>query len=471
MTGGLPPLVGLHGGWRRTGMNKKQYSWNPAVNLLQWSTILNITMEGIRVAKQKKVDTAGENIVLAPLMVTKPSLVPSTTIPSADRVEQSTPSLSPEDSSCQDGGQNPSISPLGEHHFNTFESARFFVIKTQETFTNVSPCIIEKAISGSVGTVKLIRKMRSGDLFLEVSSSTQAKTLANLKKLAHLDVNVVAHGSLNSSRGVISPADFLNVSNEEILENMRDQKVCAVRRITIRKDGQVLNTKHLILTFSTPDLPQFVKMAYLRCPVREYIPNPLRCFNCQRYGHSKNVCRGQPTCPRCGEVGHDSNDCSKKERCVNCKGEDPAYSRACPTWKQEKEITTVKIKNKISYPEARRVVSSRTPVPGNSPPPTKNSPPSTKKSSPSTTNSPPPAKKKILSRPPSTSPKRPKSRKARQREMSLSKHPRKISNFSKKSHLMDEDMLELHPDDDEDLMDMMPGSSKPSSERGARATQ
>ncbi|GFT05496.1 hypothetical protein TNCV_3159961 [Trichonephila clavipes] len=32
---------------------------------------------------------------------------------------------------------------------------------------------------------------------------------------------------------------------------------------------------------------------------------------------------------------------------------------------------------------------------------------------------------------------------------------------------MDEDMLELPPDDDEDLMDMMPGSSKPSSERGA----
>ncbi|GFS93551.1 putative RNA-directed DNA polymerase from transposon X-element [Trichonephila clavipes] len=29
---------------------------------------------------------------------------------------------------------------------------------------------------------------------------------------------------------------------------------------------------------------------------------------------------------------------------------------------------------------------------------------------------------------------------------------------------MDEDMLELHPDDDEDLMDMMPGSSTPSSE-------
>ncbi|GFX96291.1 putative RNA-directed DNA polymerase from transposon X-element [Trichonephila clavipes] len=101
---------------------------------------------------------------------------------------------------------------------------------------------------------------------------------------------------------------------------MKAQKVCDVRRITIRRDGQVLNTKHLILTFSTPDLPQTVKNGLHTMPVRPYIPNPLRCFQCQRYGHSKNVCRGQPTCPRCGESGHDSADCKKKEQCLNCKG-------------------------------------------------------------------------------------------------------------------------------------------------------
>ncbi|GFX24538.1 uncharacterized protein TNCV_1584941 [Trichonephila clavipes] len=105
-------------------------------------------------------------------------------------------------------------------------------------------------------------------------------------------------------------------------------------------------------------------MAYIRCPVRPYIPNPLRCFQCQRFGHSKTVCRGQPTCSRCAEVGHDSADCKAKERCVNCKGDHSSFSRACPTWLLEKEITALKIKNKISYPEARRVVSSRTPVAG-----------------------------------------------------------------------------------------------------------
>ncbi|GFU46911.1 uncharacterized protein TNCV_3789971 [Trichonephila clavipes] len=101
--------------------------------------------------------------------------------------------------------------------------------------------------------------MRSGDLFLEATSAKQATALINLQKLAHLDVTVAPH-TMNVSRGVISPADFLNVSTEEIKENMQAQNVCHVRRITIRRDGQVLNTKHLILTFSTPDLPQTVSL-------------------------------------------------------------------------------------------------------------------------------------------------------------------------------------------------------------------
>ncbi|GFR29982.1 uncharacterized protein TNCT_601281 [Trichonephila clavata] len=258
---------------------------------------------------------------------------------------------------------------LGDPRYRSYISSIDKALKNFEYTSEWADLIsalgkLNKAISGTVGTVKTIRKMRSGDLFLEVSSSNQATILAKLQKLAHLDVTVSPHGSLKFSRGVISPADLLNVSSEEILENLQDRKVCGVRRITIRRNGQVLNTKHLILTFSMPDLPQYVKASYLRCPVREYIPNPLRCFYCQRYGHSKNVCRGQPTCSRCGEAGHDSNDRNKKEHCVNCKGEHPAYSRTCPSWKQEKEITTVKIKNKISYPEAQRVVSSRTPISG-----------------------------------------------------------------------------------------------------------
>ncbi|GFU73590.1 uncharacterized protein TNCV_4751791 [Trichonephila clavipes] len=151
----------------------------------------------------------------------------------------------------------------------------------------------------------------------------KALALASLKQLAHFDIQVKQHATLNYSRGVISAADLYNVTEEKYYENMAEQNVSQVRRITIRRDGQVLKTKHLILTFATPDLPQSVKVAYLHCPVRPYIPNPLRCFQCQRFGHSKTTCRGQPTCACCAEVGHDSADCKAREKCVNCKGRPP----------------------------------------------------------------------------------------------------------------------------------------------------
>ncbi|KFM75518.1 Nucleic-acid-binding protein from mobile element jockey, partial [Stegodyphus mimosarum] len=84
----------------------------------------------------------------------------------------------------------------------------------------------------------------------------------------------------------------------------------------------------------------------------------MRCFQCQRFGHSKISCRGKLTCARCAMVGHDSDTCTAAPLCINCKGEHPAFSRSCPKWKLEKEIQTTKVNKKISYAEARRLVQS-----------------------------------------------------------------------------------------------------------------
>ncbi|GBL55405.1 hypothetical protein AVEN_232921-1 [Araneus ventricosus] len=127
----------------------------------------------------------------------------------------------------------------------------------------------------------------------------------------------------------------------------------------------------------------------MRLSVRAYIPNPLRCFQCQRFGHSKTSYCGTLTCPRCAEVGHDNSQCAAAEKCVNCKDAHTSFSRNCSEWKLEKEIITTKIKKyslaqhgqiygscatnsnskikkQISSPEARKLVKSMTPTPGNS---------------------------------------------------------------------------------------------------------
>ncbi|GBO31158.1 hypothetical protein AVEN_234928-1 [Araneus ventricosus] len=243
---------------------------------------------------------------------------------------------------------------------------KFFILKrkssTNETFHSVSPFLVEKAISGYLGEIPSVRKLCSGDLLVEVNSQKQAQIIIKLNNLASIPVTVTPHPSLNFSKGVVSCGELLNTSIEEIADKLKSQGVTHVRRISMRKGEQLLDTKHLVLTFHGSKIPESIKAGYMKLAVRHYFPNPLRCFKCQRFGHSKASCRGTPTCARCAEAGHDSSDCKASEKCVNCKGSHTSFSRLCSAWKFEKEVIAEKVKNNLSYIEARRIVKSRTPT-------------------------------------------------------------------------------------------------------------
>ena len=66
-------------------------------------------------------------------------------------------------------------------------------------------------------------------------------------------------------------------------------------------------------------------------------------------------------CKHCGELAntHDPSSCSNKIKCINCGEEHVATSRSCPVWKGEKEIITIKYRESLSFPEARKIVESR----------------------------------------------------------------------------------------------------------------
>ncbi|KAM7312906.1 hypothetical protein ISCGN_009810 [Ixodes scapularis] len=101
-------------------------------------------------------------------------------------------------------------------------------------------------------------------------------------------------------------------------------------------------------------LPETVKAGYLNCRIRPYIPNPQRCFRCQRFGHGSRSCRGKETCAKCGNEGHVSDGCEAEAHCANCRGPHPAYYRSCPLWKQEKDILAIKVKENLSYADAKK---------------------------------------------------------------------------------------------------------------------
>ena len=77
-----------------------------------------------------------------------------------------------------------------------------------------------------------------------------------------------------------------NVSELEIRDELRNQAVLAVHRVTVTKNGEVISTSTLFLTFNSPDLPREIKLGYLRVKVDMFVPNPLTYFNCNGLGHT-----------------------------------------------------------------------------------------------------------------------------------------------------------------------------------------
>ena len=137
-------------------------------------------------------------------------------------------------------------------------------------------------------------------------------------------------------------------------ENLSSQGITSVRRIKVRRNNELLPTNTFILTFDVPILPPSIKAGYLNIPVEPFIQNPLRCFKCERFGH--NTYRGKLICARCGLPDHDSKTCTKYTICTNLKGNHCSYSRECPRWTFEKQVQQVRVHNRLSFPEARKLV-------------------------------------------------------------------------------------------------------------------
>ena len=161
---------------------------------------------------------------------------------------------------------------------------------------------------------------------------------------------------MNTSKGIIRCPALSRVTSDDIKEGMVEQGVTDVRRITVRRDGETKLTNTYVLTFNSPTLPTVVKIGFLQVKVDVYIPNPLRCYHCQVFGHHENKCGRHAVCCNCGEPEHcaPSGVCDKTAKCVNCSGDHPANSKQCPQWEKEKKILKIKCENNLSFPDARK---------------------------------------------------------------------------------------------------------------------
>ena len=180
-----------------------------------------------------------------------------------------------------------------------------------------------------------------------------------MEKFHNLKCRAYPHAQLNTSKGIVRSKELSLATPEEIETAFKKQGIKEYRRVTIRRNDETTQTHTYILTFEKPSIPKEIRIGYTIERVEQYIPAPLRCFKCQKFGHHKEICRGCQVCGKCGECDPDymENEC-KSIKCANCHEEHPAFSRSCAIYKKEKEIMFIKHTKNIPFPEARKIVES-----------------------------------------------------------------------------------------------------------------
>ena len=130
-------------------------------------------------------------------------------------------------------------------------------------------------------------------------------------KMSHLDGGrIKAHvpGMAAKLRGVITNVP-LEMSMEEVKEEIKGGKVIEAKRLQTNKSGYKQNSLSVLLVFDK-SMPSEIHIGWLNYKVREYIPKPLRCFKCQRMGHTAQQCKRRQRCAKCGGE-HEYGKCNK----------------------------------------------------------------------------------------------------------------------------------------------------------------
>ena len=228
--------------------------------------------------------------------------------------------------------------------------------------TQLSPFIIEKFLSANVAP-KSVKATHNNALTVEVKNKKYAELLLRTTTLHNMKIKAYSHRSLNTSKGVVRSPELATCIIEEIKQNLKKQLVTDVKRISIKKNDQVVSTSTYILMFNSPKPPPKLKIGYMIAKVDIYIPNPLRCYNCQKFGHHKSQCTRRKMCKNCGMDRSDHQEAiCQWLKCVNCQGEHSADSRFCEAWKKEKDIIKIKYTQNISFPKAPKIAMTTYPA-------------------------------------------------------------------------------------------------------------
>ena len=230
----------------------------------------------------------------------------------------------------------------------------------EKGISGMNPVRLTAFLKEKVGDIRMAKILRDGNLLIVCGDEKQRERAERITEIGRSKV-------VNSSRserggkgakGVIWGVPS-GVTMEEIKANLLGGVLKSALRLQVTRGGVREDSESVLLEFEEEILPMKVTLGYLSYSVREYVPKPMRCYNCQRFGHTAKYCKGKRRCPKCGE-DHEFKDCRQEQpKCCSCGGSHSVAYGGCEVMKKEVLIQQVRTQNKTTYAEAVKMVKQR----------------------------------------------------------------------------------------------------------------
>ena len=246
-------------------------------------------------------------------------------------------------------------------HFDTIFGidnwARFLTLKSNN---KLASSMLENRLLHECPTKELgFRLKEPNEWLIEATTKNQSEAILNIEEIAGIKVEVTRHDTLNYIQGtVILP----HIQDETIPEkkilleslqlrynNVHDIEVFEIKS---RKDPQIkLNI--MKIKFMGQEIPQKIKILGQNREVRPYIPKPLQCDRCCKYGHTHKRCTSKEVCTMCGSQQHKTNWNCEHKKCLNCGEEHHAKDKKCVFYIYNTELKLLMSRTGMSAREAK----------------------------------------------------------------------------------------------------------------------
>ena len=246
-------------------------------------------------------------------------------------------------------------------HFDSLFGAenwsRFLVLKSED---KIPSGILENRLLNACPSADMsFRLKRPNEWLVETTTKNQSQSILDIKEIEGIKVDVSRHDSLNYIQGtVVLP----NIQEEEIPSNrvlleslkLRYNNIHDIEtyEITSRKD-QNNKLKIMKIKFIGQSIPLKIKILGQNREVRPFVPKPLQCNKCFRYGHTYKRCTNKEVCAVCGSQHHITDWKCSHVKCVNCGLQHHAKSKTCEFYIYNTEIKILMSRTGMSAREAK----------------------------------------------------------------------------------------------------------------------